>query len=46
MDQIVKNLPTMREIQLQSLGSENPLENGIDNPLQYSSLENPMDGEA
>ena len=42
MDQIVKNLPTMREIQLQSLGSENPLENGIDNPLQYSSLEKEM----
>ena len=41
MDQIVKNLPTMREVQLQSLGSEDPLEKGINNPLQYSCLENP-----
>ena len=33
----------MQEIQVQSLGQEDPLEKGIGNPLQYSCLENPMD---
>ena len=35
--QMVKNLPAMRVIQVQSPGEENS------NPLQYSFLENPMD---
>ena len=30
-------------MQILSLGQENPLE-GNDSPLQYSCLENPMDG--
>ena len=37
----VKNLPAVQETWVQSLGREDPLENG--NPLQYSCLENPMD---
>ena len=37
----VKNLPAKQETWVQSLGWEDPLENG--NPLQYSCLENPMD---
>ena len=42
---MVKNLPAMQEIQVQSLGWEDPLEeNG--NPLQFSCLENSMDGGA
>jgi len=40
---MVKNLLAMREIRVQSLGWEDPLEEGKGNPLQYSSLENPMD---
>ena len=40
MAQLVKNLPTMQEIQVQSLGGEQPLENG--NPLRYPCLENSM----
>ena len=40
MAQMIKNLPTMQETQVQSLGWEDPLEKGI---LQYSSLENAMD---
>ena len=39
---MVKNLPAMQEMQVQSLGREDPLEKE-GNPLQYSSLENPMD---
>ena len=39
--QIVKNLPAMREICVQSLGRN--LEEGSGNPLQYSCLENSMD---
>jgi len=42
----VKNLPAMQEpqeMQIQSLGQEDPLEEGNGNPLQYSCLENPMD---
>ena len=34
------------EMQVQSLGLEDPLGGGISNPLQYSCLENPMDREA
>ena len=37
--QMVKNLPTVWETRVQSLGREDPLAN----PLQYSCLENPMD---
>ena len=29
MDQLVKNLPAMRETQVQSLGQEDPLEKGM-----------------
>ena len=37
----------MQEIQVQSLGQEDPLEEGGNgNPLQYSCLEKPMDREA
>ena len=39
---MVKNLPAMQEMQVQSLGREDPLEKE-GNPLQYSCLENPMD---
>ena len=38
--QRVKNLPAMQEMRVQSLGQEDPLEDG--NPLQCSCLENPM----
>ena len=44
--QRLKHLPPMWETQVRSLGREDPLEKGNDNPLQYSCLENPMDGEA
>ena len=36
MAQIVKNLPTMQEIQVHSLGWEDPLENGM--ALHFSIL--------
>ena len=39
---MVKNLPAVQEIQVQSLGREDPLE-GNGNPLQFSCLENSMD---
>ena len=42
---MVKNLPTMQEIRVQSLGGEDPLEKGNGNPLQHSCLENSMDRE-
>ena len=42
--QIVKNLPTMQETQVRSLGWGDPLEEGMATP-QYSCLENPMDRE-
>ena len=41
---MVKNMPTMWEIQVQSLGQEDLLEKSY--PLQYSCLENSMDREA
>ena len=45
--QIVKHLPTMQETQVQSLSWEDPLEKEMaPHPLQYSCLENPMDGGA
>ena len=39
--QMVKNLPTMQEIWVRSLGWKDPLQKG--NPLQYSCLENSID---
>ena len=44
--QTVKRLPTMRETRVRSLGREHPPGEGNGNPLQYSCLENPMDGGA
>ena len=44
--QMVKRLPVMWEIRVQSLGQEDPLGEGNGNPLQYSCLENSMDGGA
>ena len=44
--QTVKCVPTMQETQIWSLGWEDPPGEGNGNPLQYSCLENPMDGEA
>ena len=41
--QSVKNLPAMWETQVPSLDQEDPLEEGMANPLQYSCLENPKD---
>ena len=38
---LVKNLTTVQEMWVQSLGQEDPLEKGI--PLLYSCLENPTD---
>ena len=44
---IAKNPPAMQEIWVQSLGQEDPLEEGGNgNLFQYSCLENPMDREA
>ena len=40
---MVKNLPPMQEIWVQSLGWEDPHGGGNGNPLQYSCLENPID---
>ena len=42
--QTVKSLPAVRETWVQSLGWEDPPEKEMANPLQYSCLENPMDG--
>ena len=45
----LKNLPEMQalqEMQIWSLGWEDPLEKEKGNPLQYSCLKNPMDREA
>ena len=44
----LKNLPEMQapqEMQIWFLGWEDPLEKEKGNPLQYSCLKNPMDGE-
>ena len=40
---VVKNPPAVQEIRVCSLGGEDPLEEGIGNPLQYSCLGNLMD---
>ena len=39
--QMVKNPPATWETQVQSLGGEDPLEEGTATPVQYSGLENP-----
>ena len=44
--QLVKNLPAMQETWVRSLSWEDLLEKGKGNSLQYSCLENPMDGGA
>ena len=41
--QLEKNMPAMRETWVQSLGWEDPLEEGKGYPLQYFGLENSMD---
>ena len=41
--QKVKNLPAMRETWVRFLAWEDPLEEGMVTPLQYSCLDNPMD---
>ena len=38
----IKNLPAMQETQVQSLGWEDPMEERMATPLQYSCLENRM----
>ena len=40
---VVKNLPSVQEMRVQSLGREDPLEEEMANPLQYPCLKNPMD---
>jgi len=42
--QLVRNLPVMREAWVKALGWEEHLGKGTGNPLQYSCLENFMDG--
>ena len=43
--QMVKSLVAAQETQVQSLGREDPLEKEMaTHPLQYSCLENPMEG--
>ena len=44
--QRVKCLPTMQETWVRSLGWKDSPGEGNGNPLQYTCLENPMDGEA
>ena len=46
MAQRVKRLSAMQETWVRSLGQEDPLEEEILDPLQYSCLENPMGGGA
>ena len=46
MAQTVKSLPAIQETRVRSPGWDDPLEKEVDNPLQYSCLENPMDGGA
>ena len=44
--QTVKNPPAIWETWVRSLGWEDPLEEGMATPCQYSCLENPLDREA
>ena len=46
VDQRLKCLPPMQETQVRSLGQEDPPGEGKGSLLQYSCLENPMDGKA
>ena len=46
MAQMVKRLPIMHEILVQSLGWKDFLEKEMATPFQYSCLENPIDGGA
>ena len=46
MAQRLKCLPAMWETWVQTLGREDSPGEGNGNPLQYSRLENPIDGEA
>ena len=41
MAQSVKNRPAMRDTRFRSLGREDPLEEGMSTPPQYSRLQNP-----
>ena len=41
--QRIKSLPAMRETRVRSLGWESLPGGGLGNPLQYSSLESPID---
>ena len=41
MTQSVKNLPAIWETWVRSLGREDPMEEGMATPLQYSCLEKP-----
>ena len=41
---VVKNLPAMKEMWIQFLGQGKLPRGGNNNPLQYSSWDNPMDG--
>ena len=43
VDQMVKNLPTMQETWVRSLGQKDPLEKRNGYPIQYPCLENSMD---
>ena len=43
--QTVKNLPAIQETRVGSLGGEDALKKGMATQLQYSCLENFMDGE-
>ena len=43
---VVKNLPAVQGMQVQSLGQEDALEKEMAISLQYSCLGNPMDGKA
>ena len=45
-DSVVKNPPAKQETWVQSLAWEDSPGEGYGNPLQYSCLENPMDGGA
>ena len=46
VSQIVKSLPAKQETWVPSLGREDSSGEGNGTPLQYSCLENPMDGGA
>ena len=39
--QMIKTPPAMQQSRVQSLGGEDPLEEGMATPVQYSGLENP-----